>query len=180
MRRNGINAGKTAQQGISECLRREIVAKSQAAPQGEPLADGEVKHSAQWLDGYAGVAATIVRRKQKTLFAVRKQKTTPQPIPPGAVAEHRFHPKRKWRFDHAYVPQKIAVEIEGGAFINGRHVRGAGFIGDMRKYREAELLGWMVLRVTPQEFRNGTAAELVRRAFEFREMPLVQDLEFGP
>ena len=28
------------------------------------------------------------------------------------VEEHRFHPKRKWRFDYAIPEKKIAIEVE--------------------------------------------------------------------
>lgn len=38
--------------------------------------------------------------------------------------EHRFHPVRKWRFDAAFPVRKIAVEIDGGVFVQGRHMRG--------------------------------------------------------
>lgn len=61
--------------------------------------------------------------------------------------EHRFHPTRKWRFDYADEQNLIAVEVEGGAWIRGRHTRGAGYIGDCDKYNTAQLLGWKILRI---------------------------------
>ena len=64
------------------------------------------------------------------------------------VAEHRFHPTRRWRFDFAHVAAKVAIEIEGGRWTNGRHTRGAGFSEDCEKYIEAQILGWVVLRLT--------------------------------
>ena len=39
--------------------------------------------------------------------------------------EHRFHDTRKWRIDYAIIPEKIAIEVEGGAYTNGRHTRQA-------------------------------------------------------
>jgi hypothetical protein len=85
------------------------------------------------------------------------------PIP---VAEFRFHPIRKWRFDWAFVPQKLAVEVNGGAFAaaGGRHTRGAGFRSDAEKLAEAAILGWRVIPVLPEQIRSGLALELVRRA----------------
>lgn len=62
------------------------------------------------------------------------------------VREYRFSPTRKWRFDFAFPQQKVAVEIEGGVFANGRHNRGFGFETDMEKYNAAVMLGWRVLR----------------------------------
>lgn len=69
--------------------------------------------------------------------------------------EYRFHPSRKWRFDCAWREHMIALEIEGGIWSQGRHTRGAGFLGDMEKYNAAVLLGWRVLRTTPDKLADG-------------------------
>jgi len=74
------------------------------------------------------------------------------PIP---VREHRFHPQRRWRFDYAWPEHRIAIEVEGGAWTYGRHNRSKGFVNDMEKYNEAVLLGWRVLRYTPEQIRGG-------------------------
>ncbi|NYZ70022.1 hypothetical protein H0A36_28820, partial [Endozoicomonas sp. SM1973] len=56
---------------------------------------------------------------------------------PKPVTEYKFHPKRRWRFDFAWPDKKLAVEVEGGGWVNGRHNRGQGFANDMEKYHEA-------------------------------------------
>jgi very-short-patch-repair endonuclease len=61
---------------------------------------------------------------------------------------------RKWRFDFAYVPERIAIEIEGGTWTGGRHSRGSGIQGDCEKYNAAVLLGWRVLRYTTTDLRQ--------------------------
>ena len=71
-----------------------------------------------------------------------------------AVKEYKFHPTRKWRFDYCIPSEMIAIEIEGGAFTNGRHTRGKGFIEDMRKYNEAVILGWRLIRFTPTQLKT--------------------------
>ena len=68
--------------------------------------------------------------------------------------EYKFHPTRKWRFDYAIPEIKIAIEVEGGIFSNGRHTRGLGYLKDMEKYNEATILGWSLLRYTPQQFNQ--------------------------
>lgn len=68
---------------------------------------------------------------------------------PEPVAEYRFHPTRKWRFDYAWPRQKVALEVEGGVWTAGRHTRGSGFLRDMEKYNAAAVRGWRVLRCTP-------------------------------
>lgn len=81
-----------------------------------------------------------------------------------AIAEFRFHPERKWRFDWALIDQRLAVEMDGGIWTGGRHTRGAGYIADMEKLNEAILLGWRVIRCTPQQVADGTALRYVLRA----------------
>lgn len=82
-------------------------------------------------------------------------------IPDGWVQEHRFHKIRYWRFDFAWPEFKVAVEIEGGVWVKGRHNRGAGFIEDCHKYNEAARMGWTVLRFPTQEVENGTMIEYI-------------------
>lgn len=79
---------------------------------------------------------------------------------PVPITEHKFHPTRRWRFDYAFSDTKIAIEIEGGAFTRGRHTRGKGFISDMEKYNQATLLGWKLLRYTPQAINFNEIREL--------------------
>lgn len=80
------------------------------------------------------------------------------------VREHRFHPTRRWRFDFAWPEAKLAVEVEGGIFVTGRHSRGAGMLADMEKYAEATLLGWRVLRVARQHIASGDALAWIAKA----------------
>jgi very-short-patch-repair endonuclease len=83
---------------------------------------------------------------------------------PEPVQEHQFSPPRRWRFDFAWPDLKVAVEVEGGSFVGGRHTRGAAFEADCRKYAEATCQGWAVLRVTGRMIEEGTAIEFVKRA----------------
>jgi hypothetical protein len=78
--------------------------------------------------------------------------------------EYTFHPKRRWRFDLAFPERKIAAEIDGGAWIQGRHTRGRGFIGDQEKINEAQLLGWQVYRFVPDDLENGKFADVLGKA----------------
>jgi very-short-patch-repair endonuclease len=80
--------------------------------------------------------------------------------------ESRFMIGRRWRFDFCIDHIFIAIEIEGGAFTQGRHTRGKGFIADMEKYNHAALLGWRVLRFTPQQVLKGEAIAFIKRVLE--------------
>ena len=83
----------------------------------------------------------------------------PEPVP-----EFRFHATRKWRFDYAWPIQRVALEVDGGVWTQGRHTRGAGAIADMEKVSEAAILGWRVLYVVPDDLRSGVALDRVARA----------------
>ena len=80
------------------------------------------------------------------------------------VREYRFDPGRKWRFDFAFVRDRVGVEIEGGAWVRGRHTRGAGFARDCQKYTRAAVLGWRVLRFTSGQVTSGEALAVIREA----------------
>ena len=67
------------------------------------------------------------------------------------IKEHKFHNERMWRFDYAILELMLAIEVEGGVFGNGRHVRGKGFVRDMEKYNMAAILGWKLIRLLPSE-----------------------------
>jgi hypothetical protein len=82
---------------------------------------------------------------------------------PEPFFELLFHPKRKWRFDIAW-PHDLAVEVQGGLFTGGRHVRGAALLDEYEKLSEAAILGWRVLLVTPKQVDNGEIFSLAKRA----------------
>ncbi len=75
--------------------------------------------------------------------------------------EHRFHDSRRWRFDFAWPSRKVAVEVDGGIYCRGRHVRGGGFEGDTEKGNAAVLADWRVLHFTPRMVKTGSAAQLI-------------------
>ena len=85
------------------------------------------------------------------------------PIALVGVREHRFHPKRRWRFDLAYPSKMLAIEVDGGGFVQGRHSRGTGIEKDAEKFAEAAILGWTVIRCTPKQVKNGQALGWIER-----------------
>jgi len=70
------------------------------------------------------------------------------------VSEHKGLEGRKFRFDCANPSQKIAIEIEGGLWVTGRHNRPLGMEHDMEKYNLAVLEGWRILRYPPDILRK--------------------------
>jgi very-short-patch-repair endonuclease len=88
---------------------------------------------------------------------------------PEPTREFRFMRFASMALRFCWPAHRVAVEVDGGTWTNGRHVRGAGFERDCEKFNEALLLGWLPLRVTTAMVDDGRALELVRRALEFQE-----------
>jgi len=91
---------------------------------------------------------------------------------PAPVREFMFHDARKWRIDFAWTDVKLAVEIEGGAWANGRHTRGKGFIADMEKYNALAEYGWRLLRYVPnsKDKRNINYAQIARLYIKLKRL----------
>lgn len=83
---------------------------------------------------------------------------------PAPVGEYKFHPDRRWRFDWAFVHQRLALEVQGGIFVQGRHSRGAALLKEHEKLNAAAALGWRVCYVTPKQIANGEALGIVEKA----------------
>lgn len=68
------------------------------------------------------------------------------------VREYRFHPRRKWRFDFAFVAQRVAVEVDGGQWAagGGRH----NTDDDREKMNAAAAMGWRVLHFSPRMLKR--------------------------
>jgi hypothetical protein len=140
---------------------------------------------------------------QAALFATKRVNERPAPLElqmqaagiPAWEPEFAFHPVRKWAFDYAWPPWKVALEQEGGGFgrlivitsgyerrkgksipitagtrvrVGGRHNTGEGMQEDCIKYNAAAVLGWLVIRVTTTMVRDGLALEELQRAFKAR------------
>ena len=89
--------------------------------------------------------------------------------------EYKFHPERGWRFDlawptkwniHQDVVGGVAVEVHGGIWNQGAHVRGKRFLKDRTKLNEARLMGWTVLEVCDEHIDNGMALSWINRALD--------------
>lgn len=87
---------------------------------------------------------------------------------PAPETEVRVCRDRKWAFDYAWSPWRIACEVEGGVFTDGRHTRGLGYTEDCEKYNQAAISGWLVIRATTAMVADGRALAALRAAFSAR------------
>lgn len=69
------------------------------------------------------------------------------------TTEHRFCPKRRFRFDVALPDKKLAIEYEGLFSAKSRHTTISGYVSDCEKYNLAQRLGWRVLRYTAKNYK---------------------------
>lgn len=83
---------------------------------------------------------------------------------PMPEPEHKFHDTRKWRFDFAWVKQKVALEVDGGVWVQGRHSRGSGLVQEHEKMNHAASAGWKVFRATPQNVADLSLYSLIKEA----------------
>ncbi len=85
---------------------------------------------------------------------------------PQPIRDYKFHPKRRWKIDLAWPQFKTAVEVEGGTFKQGRHVRGRQFQKDCEKYNAAAAYGFYVLRFDTDMVQDGRAIQFLQRWFQ--------------
>lgn len=97
---------------------------------------------------------------------------------PDFVTEHQFATSvefqrkdgrtgnRAWAFDFAWLEHKVALEVEGGVFIQGGHTTGSGFTKDMRKYNTATILGWRILRCLPKELCMQETVQMLKQVLK--------------
>lgn len=87
---------------------------------------------------------------------------------PCPTHEYQFHPTRKWRIDYLF-EDWLAVEKQGGLFVEGRHTQGAALLKEYEKLNELAIRGYHVLFVTPEQIASGEAFALIARALTERE-----------
>ena len=99
-------------------------------------------------------------------IALLKQQGLPDP-----EAEHKFLDNRRFKFDYAYPEVKLAIEVEGGVWIKGRHNRASGYIKDMEKYNLANENLWHILRYTPQQLVLSETLRQIKHLYEIKSKP---------
>lgn len=70
------------------------------------------------------------------------------------VKEFPFHAERGWRFDFALPAKMVGIEYEGIFSKKSGHTTQKGYVKDVEKYREAEVIGWTVFRFTAKDYRK--------------------------
>ena len=103
---------------------------------------------------------TAVRTTSASFPSLCRAVGVPVPVP-----EFKFHPTRKWRIDWCWPEHRIGLEVDGGIWRNGRHTRGAGWLKDTEKLNAAAVLGFRMLRATPQQMATGEILTTLQEVF---------------
>jgi very-short-patch-repair endonuclease len=125
-------------------------------------------------DGHEGISVKRPKNKAEILLWQHLQEVASKELW-SIGKEYQFAPPRRWKFDFMVYDDcpkmRLGIEIEGGAWIKcgGAHNRGQGFIDDMEKYNHAALMGYLVLRFTPQQVLNGEAIAFIQRVLGSRD-----------
>ena len=81
----------------------------------------------------------------------------------GYVREYQAIPGRKFRFDFAFLRERLLVEINGGTWNRGAHSRGAGLARDYEKLNLATANGWRVLQFDTNMIKSGEAIRMAEQ-----------------
>ena len=100
-----------------------------------------------------GVVSRLTGRRWEEAFALQLDAVG---VP--YLREFKFQADRRFRFDFAFVPQLVAVEIDGAV-----HRIKKRFFSDREKRNLAVLGGWSVLHAGPDQVRSGEALDLLLR-----------------
>lgn len=86
-------------------------------------------------------------------------------------SEYPFAMPRRFRFDFAHLPSKVAVEIQGGIFNpNTRHINGAALLKEHEKLNLAALHGWRLFYVSTKTVNDRSLYEQIATAI--RQLPI--------
>lgn len=98
--------------------------------------------------------------EQELLWQIRMAKVL------EPVGQLRFAKPRRFAFDMAWPDRKLALEVNGAVWTQGRHTRGAGAESDAEKLSLAAIHGWRVLVVCAKHIRSGQALNWIEQALK--------------
>ena len=84
----------------------------------------------------------------------------------GYVREYQAIPGRKFRFDFAFLRERLLVEINGGTYNGGAHGRGVGINRDYEKGNLAVVNNWRVLSFDTKQVKSGEALQVTEQVLK--------------
>lgn len=87
---------------------------------------------------------------------------------PGMRERLKKYSLQDWRFDLAWREHKLAVELNGGNYVGGRHSNATQLTGEYRKINKAQQLGWVVLIFDRKLVESGEALRQLKIMLRLR------------
>lgn len=84
-------------------------------------------------------------------------------LPEPRIQYNLFGDRRRFDFAWPDGARRLAVEVQGGTFSGGAHVRGVRYRQDVEKHNDAVLLGWRVFWFTSGMIDDETALNTLRK-----------------
>ena len=87
----------------------------------------------------------------------------------GYIREYQAIPGRRFRFDFAFVAERLLVEINGGTYTRGGHSTGLGIKRDYIKQNLCQLAGYKLLTFDSDMVKSGQALEFTEKMLRGKE-----------
>jgi hypothetical protein len=119
--------------------------------------------------GGSGLKTAITPElRQRVFFVYLKENGIPLPEVEYPFAQSKG---RRFRMDYAWPDHSVGLEQDGGVFLKGggRHTRGSGWMKDSEKLNLACVMGWRMLRCTPQQLCTPEMIEVIKQALAYED-----------
>lgn len=103
------------------------------------------------------------RLEEALAFALRAHK-----LDAGMVRQFKPFDDVGYAFDFAWpsANPQVLVEVQGGIWSGGAHVRPQGVLRDIEKLNKAACAGYVVIQVAGEHIKSGEAVRWIKQALE--------------
>ena len=81
----------------------------------------------------------------------------------GFEREYQAIEGRRFKWDFAFVKDRLLVEVQGAVWVKGGHSTGVGITRDCEKFSIASVNKWFTIPVTTDHVKNGKALEWIKQ-----------------
>ena len=81
----------------------------------------------------------------------------------GFVREYQAIEGRRFKWDFAFVEDRLLIEVQGAVWVKGGHSTGVGITRDCEKFSIASANKWFTIPVTTDHVKNGKALEWIKQ-----------------
>ena len=149
-------------QEVVDAMKAEPLSKTNPYLKDKKKAKKLIERSVETSCGVEGIKI----KKKTSLATDRMIEDLDASKLPKYVLEHKFLTDRRFRFDFAWPDYMLYLEVDGMVWTGGRHTSGAGFTRDHEKFNLAHINGWVGIRATSGQVRDGSAIKWIHELFK--------------